>query len=332
MSDIAKGLTPVLKAVVSKNSPVLAHLIVTRKCNLSCTYCNEYDKVSPPVPLEELEKRIDHLAQLGTAIITLSGGEPLLHPDLEKVIRRIRDRGMACTMITNGYLMTEKRILSLNEAGLQELQISIDNIEPDDVSMKSLKVLDKKLQLMQKHAEFKININSVLGISDERTPDAIAVAKKAIEYGFSHSVGVLHDGSGHLKPLSEKQLATYHEIGKMGKSFVHNFNYRLFQKNLIEGKPNDWKCRAGARYLYICEDGLVHWCSQQRGYPGVKLEEYTKEHIKREFNTQKNCAPLCTVACVHQSSMFDRWRGKQSIPDPTAEKYSATADSLVAPQ
>ena len=43
---------------------------------------------------------------------------------------------------------------------------------------------------------------------------------------------------------------------------------RSFQDNLADGKPNEWRCRAGARYLYICEDGLVHYCSQQRGYPG----------------------------------------------------------------
>ncbi len=219
-------------------------------------------------------------------------------------------------MITSVYLLTHKMIKKLNDAGLRELQISIDNIKPDNVSVKSLKVLDRKLQLLEKHAEFTININSVLGISEERTRDAIAVAQKAIEYGFSHSVGLVHDGNGILKPLSRDQYQVYLEIGKITKSFVHYLNKAIFQKNLIDGKPNNWKCRAGARYLYICEDGLVHWCSQQRGYPGIPLEAYTIKDIRREYNTQKSCSPFCTVNCVQQMSFLDGWRSQQRLPGP----------------
>ena len=58
---------------------------------------------------------------------------------------------------------------------------------------------------------------------------------------------------------------------------------RSFQDNLADGKPNDWRCRAGARYLYICENGLVHYCSQQRGFPGVPLAGYTIDDIRREL-------------------------------------------------
>lgn len=63
-----------------------AHLIPVRRCNLSCTYCNEFDDHSEPVPTGDLLRRIDRLAALGTGIITLSGGEPLLHPDLDDLI------------------------------------------------------------------------------------------------------------------------------------------------------------------------------------------------------------------------------------------------------
>jgi hypothetical protein len=58
--------------------------------SLSCGYCNEYDKVSEPVPLAEMLRRIDHLGRLGTAMIGISGGEPLTHPHLDDIIRRMR--------------------------------------------------------------------------------------------------------------------------------------------------------------------------------------------------------------------------------------------------
>lgn len=318
----------VRRVLLSTDSPILAQIVVTRRCNLSCAYCNEYDKVSQPVPLEEMKERIAALANLNTLIVTCTGGEPLLHPNLAEIIKEIRRHKMTATAITNGYLLTQQRIEELNEAGLQELQISIDNIVPDEYSQKSLKVLDRKLQLLAEHAKFQVNVNSVLGISDERTPDAIAVAERATHYGFTHTVGILHDGSGTLKPLSETQYAAYKAIGRVSGSLLHYADFIVFQKNLIEGKPNNWKCRAGARYLYICEDGLVHWCSQQRGYPGIPLTEYTVEDIQREYKTRKECSLFCTVSCVYRTSVVDVWRGKQTLADPIGSNAHEETQSV----
>jgi MoaA/NifB/PqqE/SkfB family radical SAM enzyme len=219
---------------------------------------------------------------------------------------------MVATTITNGFLLTAARIAGMNTAGLQELQISIDGVKPDAISKKTLKSLAGKLQLLAKHARFHVNINSVLGISEERTQDAVEVARSAKALGFSHTVGVLHDAEGALAPLSSTQRAVYDSL--MGKgSVVHFLNYLMFQKNLMVGKPNSWSCRAGARYLYICEDGLVHYCSQQRGAPGIPLADYTPADIAREFDTAKACAPFCTVSCVHQASFLDAWRRPQRL-------------------
>src|SRR5215469_12851519 len=142
----------IARAIQSRRHPILAHIIPVRRCNLSCAYCNEYDKDSKPVPTGTMLQRINRLGDLGTTIITISGGEPLLHPDLDVLIRQIRRRGMIAGMITNGYLLTADRIARLNRAGLEHLQISIDNVIPDEVSKKSLKVLDKKLRLLAEHA------------------------------------------------------------------------------------------------------------------------------------------------------------------------------------
>src|SRR5690348_6962833 len=130
----ARELRMITKALLSTNHPVLVHIIPMRRCNLDCGYCNEYDDVSKPVPLEEMKRRLDLLADMGTSIITISGGEPLMHPELEEVIRHIRKRGMVAGMITNGFLLSKERIKSLGEAGLEHLQISIDCVNPDEVS------------------------------------------------------------------------------------------------------------------------------------------------------------------------------------------------------
>ena len=299
----------IVRGVASTDHPVQAQIIPMRRCNLACAYCNEYDDFSKPVAKELMFSRIDHLGKLGTTIIVISGGEPLMHPDLDEIIARIRKHGIIAGMITNGYLLTAERIERLNRAGLEHLQISIDNVMPDEVSKKSLKVLDKKLQLLAEYAEFHVNINSVIGGGVKDPEDAVTVGKRARELGFTSTVGIIHDGEGQLKPLRPEEMSVYLQMKEMNRSSYSRLN--KFQDNIGLGKPNHWRCRSGSRYLYICEDGLVHYCSQQRGIPGIPVEQYTLGHIRREFLLEKHCAPNCTISCAHQTSYMDYWRAPQ---------------------
>jgi MoaA/NifB/PqqE/SkfB family radical SAM enzyme len=274
----AREYAMVAKALASTSHPVLAQIVPARFCNLSCAYCNEYDKVS--------------------------------NPDLDDVIRRMRKTGAIAGMITNGYLLNVERIERLNAAGLDHMQISIDNVEPDEISKKSLKVLDKKLEMLADHAEFHVNINSVVGGGFKDPNDALVIGKRALQLGFESTIGIIHDGDGQLKPLGETESKIYFAMRDRKKTNYAQFD--AFQNAIAKGEPNEWRCRAGSRYLYICEDGLVHYCSQQRGYPGVPIAEYTTEDVKREFLTAKSCAPNCTIGCVHRISYIDHWRAPQT--------------------
>ena len=320
------------RGLVHTSHPLLVHIIPTRRCNIDCAYCNEYDQVSQPISLDVMHERIDRLAHLGTSVVAMSGGEPMLHPDLESIIRRIRRHGLLAGLITNGYLLSPKRIDGLNDAGLDYMQISIDNVEPDDVSKKSLRLLDKKLQWLRDHAAFDVNINSVLGGGVRNPEDARTINRRARALGFSTSIGIIHDEAGRLKPLGELEREIFDEVnGQMNGAWQVAKNLysgvRGFQANLADGKRNEWWCRAGARYLYVCEDGLVHYCSQQRGAPGTPLAQYTVEDIEREFLTPKSCAPYCTIGCVHRCSTMDYWRKPQAGPAYIHTRRSAESAS-----
>lgn len=303
--------------------PVAVHLIPIRRCNLSCAYCNEFDDHSKPVPTTELVRRVELLAGLGAGIVTMSGGEPLLHPDLDQIIRTVRRHGMIATIITNAYLLTPDRIRQLNRAGLDHLQISLDNVMPDGVSKKSLKVLDKKLQWLAAYAAFDVTINAVVGGGISTPEDALVIARRARALGFSTTVGIIHDGNGQLVPLDERHRTILNAVVALGKSAFDYANYNRFQKNLANGHTNDWHCRAGSRYLYVCEEGLVHWCSQQRGRPGIPLERYGPEDLEREYHRVKGCAPFCTVGCVHRVAQVDELR---ESPETTLRQWFAPAD------
>jgi MoaA/NifB/PqqE/SkfB family radical SAM enzyme len=313
----ARELRMIGKALTSTKHPILVHIIPMRQCNLACTYCNEFDDFSKPVPLEEMKKRLDLLADMGASIITISGGEPLMHPELDEVIRHTRRRGMIAGLITNGFYLNRERIERLNEAGLEHLQISIDNVVPDDVSKKSLKTLDGRLEMLSQWAVFQVNINSVLGSGVKEPEDALTIARRAVELGFTSTVGIIHDNNGQLKPLGPREQEIFEAVMELGKRSFSRFNE--FQHNVARGQEHKWRCRAGSRYLYICEDGLVHWCSQQRGYPGIPLAQYTPEMRHREYFTEKFCAARCTVSCVQQVGILDNWRGPQNLkPMPMA--------------
>ncbi len=326
VSRKARELATVGHALMSTKHVVMAQIVPARFCNLSCAYCNEYDKVSEPVPIDEMLRRIDHLARLGTSIITISGGEPLTHPDLDQVIARIRHHGRIAGMITNGYLLMPDRIERLNKAGLDHMQISIDNVQPDEISKKSLKVLDKKLEFLSQYADFHVNINSVVGGGIKNPQDALTIGHRALELGFTSTIGIIHDGDGQLKPLQNQEREVYFKMRNLKKKNYSRFNQ--FQIAIANGEPNEWRCRAGSRYLYICENGLVHYCSQQRGWPGVPLADYTRADLAREFLSEKSCAPNCTVSCVHQISYIDHWRAPQ-ISHSTPGGHAENSPELV---
>ena len=312
MTRGARAMGKAIWALAHQKHPVLVHIIPMRRCNLSCTYCNEYDAISKPVPLDLMLRRLDKLADLGTSMITVSGGEPLMHPELDAMIEHTRRRGMIASLITNGYYLNQERIERLNRAGLDYLQISIDNVEPDSVSLKSLRLLEPKLQWLAEHADFGVNINSVVGSGIENPEDALAVARRARELGFTSTIGILHDGRGQLRALAEREMKVSEELKSLGSRGDTRVN-SLFQDNLARGLPNEWSCRAGSRYLYVDEDGLVHYCSQMRGVPGIPLEEYSHADLEREYGTKKACAPYCTINCEQRVAVLDNWRSPQTV-------------------
>ena len=307
-----RALARASAALISPTRPALVQLVVTRRCNLACGYCNEFDHVSRPVEHSVLVERIDQIASAGTVVLTLTGGEPLLHPNLDELIRHAVSRGMVCTSISNGYTLTPRWIERLNNSGLTLLQVSIDNLQPNEVSEKSWVTLREKLALLRDHARFEVTVNAVLGsCSAEETREVVAGVR---EMGFYMTVGLMHDHQGQLDPglLGDGLADFYREIqAQSRKSLFHHIG-EGWEAEIIRNGSAPWKCRAGARYLYVDENGIVSYCSQRRDDPGIPLENYTKRDRLREFYTRKGCEDRCTIACVRRASATDSLRRQNS--------------------
>lgn len=103
------------------------NLHLTFRCNLSCLYCNYPRLAGRELVTAEWLDIIDQLARLGCCRVDLTGGEPLLRPDLPEIIARIRERGMACVVASNGLLVPERKH---DLAGANTLILSLDSLGP----------------------------------------------------------------------------------------------------------------------------------------------------------------------------------------------------------
>lgn len=307
----AKILMQILAAAADPDRPLVTHLVITRRCNLSCGYCFEYDKVSQPVPTDVLKQRLDHLARLKSVFVVLTGGESLLHPDAIELVRYARSIGLTPFLNTNGYLLTKDIIEGLNAAGLYGMQLSIDNARPNDVSKKSLKPLMPKLRLLAKHARFHVRINTVLGSSPPA--EALEVAKTVVAFGFDSNCSLVRDETGALITPDPETRAAYDEIRHLG-SRLPSFMDDDYTRKLLDSGTMSWKCRAGARTFLVDENGLVHLCQPRMGENAVPLLEYTVEHIRQAFYAPKPCAKTCPIAYAHHASKLDGWRSQNGTP------------------
>jgi len=292
-------------ALFDPHRPLLVHLVVTRRCNLACGYCTEYDHVSAPVPLAVLRERIDHLARLRTVVVTLTGGETLLHPNVETLVAYVRARGMTPALNTNGLLLSTDRIRSLNEAGLYALQISLDGVTPNAVTKKTLKPLLPKLRLLAQHAAFRVRVNTVLGVAPPA--EAVEVARVALAHGFDAKCSLVRHADGSLATIDDGVRAAYEEIKRLEGRSLGLFGEE-FQDTLMRDGRLDLKCRAGARFFHVCENGLVHLCGPRHGEPATPLGAYGPDDIRRAFAAPKDCAATCPVAYAHHVSRVDRFR------------------------
>jgi MoaA/NifB/PqqE/SkfB family radical SAM enzyme len=286
--------------------PFLAQIVVTRRCNLSCGYCNEYDDHSPPIPFAILDRRLRKLRALRTWMVCLTGGEPTVHPELTRIVARMRELGFRRRqIITNGYLLTPELIDGLNEAGLTDLQISVDGVQRNATTFKVLEKLRGKLLALADRANFQVVVSGVIGSAPPH--EALEVVRFVRDHGLQPRIVLLHDGEGRLK-LSAEELAAYREVKRIiGRAAREAGDYR---EALIETGSAPFRCRAGARYLYVDELGNVGWCSQTRGAFARDLESYSLSDLREQFYTPKSCNEGCTVGCVRSASAYDGWRSQ----------------------
>jgi MoaA/NifB/PqqE/SkfB family radical SAM enzyme len=120
-----------LRAALFHDTPVYVQFYVTARCNLTCKQCNIIYANSDvrECTLDEIKRIADNFADLGVAIVLLTGGEPFVREDLPEIIREFETRGVHVRMQTNG-IATEEQIHKAVEFGGRDISISLDSLRP----------------------------------------------------------------------------------------------------------------------------------------------------------------------------------------------------------
>jgi len=279
--------------------PLWAQLNITYRCNLDCAYCTEYDNSKDHVALADLVARIDKIKALGALHTDLIGGEPLLHPDLEAIMRHVVSRGMTTGMTTNAFLLTEENLGKLIDAGMGRIQISVDALKPKPGIPKSLKTLRKKIELVARHPIW-FRVNTV--ICNETIDEVEEVAKTCWDLGVAINFSVVHD-RGRLTNLSERFLERVRWLKdrkEQGSPISTPFYLIDYYERALNGQPMDWTCQAGSKCFYVSAEGHFQLCYHQ---PSTRmLTDITRDDLAKNRG-KKGCEENCGVDCVVHTSL-----------------------------
>lgn len=291
-----------LGRIVLGKAPIDGQLVVTRRCNLSCGYCTEFDDHSQEVPFLDLTQSIDALHRLGVINITLLGGEPLLHSRIVDLVYYANQHSQV-SITTNGFLLSDALIEQLNHAGLSNMQLSIDAMESDSERyvQKTFKSLHPKLERLAELAAFGVHCNLVL--CQETLPHFNEIVCALRSFPFAISVNLIHDAQGQVAIQGHQFLQRWNEHFDSGRAV--SFIERDYGAALLRGERPRWQCRAGSRYLYIDEFGKAQFCSSQRGRLDKPIVEFSKADLDIHARTAKGCESGCSLLCVYRVSQAD---------------------------
>lgn len=118
------------KAFLGDRTPLALMIAVTYRCQCRCVHCSADSLRAAEMPPEALCSVIDQAADAGVVKLGLTGGEPLLYPDVEDAVRRAAARGMSVSLDTNGLLLDREKALALKKAGITIINVSLDSALP----------------------------------------------------------------------------------------------------------------------------------------------------------------------------------------------------------
>jgi MoaA/NifB/PqqE/SkfB family radical SAM enzyme len=220
--------------------------------NLDCAYCTEYDNSRPHPSIDDLEKWIRKIRELGTMRIALVGGEPLVHPNIVELVRYCRELGFATSLTTNGFLLTRKLVAELEDAGLQVMQISVDRMTPSQLQKSRFKTILPKLDYFR---DSKISLHITGVICADTVARIAGVLETGLSRGIPTEVRLVHadpltavSRRSRAREELERFIDSMIERKRRGEKIHTSEAILNYQRSLLRGEHVEWTAWPATNY------------------------------------------------------------------------------------
>lgn len=258
--------------LTARRMPVLVHFEVTLRCNARCPFC-DYWKTHPSARAEELASYADAARFFSPMLVTFTGGEPLLRPDLEDLVSAVAGavRLKYIILLTHGGMLTPERARSLWAAGVNQFSISLDYLDGRHDAARGIPGLSQKIfatvGAMRADGIDGIRFNTV--IKRDNVDQIMPIVLRAAETGCGVNLSVYTDAkngnrdylldpsaTSGLEQLTRELLA----FKRRRRGIITNSDYYLEQiPRYVRGEMTE-PCRSGLRTIHLNPAGHVKRC------------------------------------------------------------------------
>jgi len=280
---------------------------VTRRCNLRCPHCftDAGGKAHPGPETGALADLIERLARVGARTIAFSGGEPLLRPDLEEVMRRgLAARVESFTMVSNGYFTELDRARQLREAGLRGVQISVDGVDArDHAAVRACSAIDfyralRAIRIWQE-VDVAVDVACIISPTNVARAGEMALLCEALRVRSLRYCSFVPTGRATTDPIAARFRVEPAQLDR----FLELLRGINEQPDAPIGVLTDhgigpWStsggfvCDAGESVAYISSEGNLYPC------PGTIFDEFIVGNVFRQPLEELLGSPR--MACVRE--------------------------------
>ncbi len=325
-------------------SPSLISWNLTRKCNLRCPHCYMDGGTAEERELttDECFGLIGEMTSLGTEMLILTGGEPLLRRDIYRIARTASDAGIWVVMGTNGVLVNEHVADKMLECGVKGVGISIDSIYPEkhnsfrggpnawEHSVRALEICKRKgLEVLVQ--------TTIMDFNRDEIPDLIAFAREKGAWSFNLYFLVQTGRGQKLNDLSASDtdatlrelVATQHDYRPMLVRSKCAPQFKQIAYEMGRGGLESGGCMAGTQYCRITPGGDVTPCPYMNVVAGNVLEQsfteiWRSSSVLRDLRDRSRLKGRCGACEFNELCGGCRCRAQAEFGDYLQEDPACT--------